>query len=512
LGICRVYEIYTQDHLHDLFQDLKIGNRPATVIAFYNDGPCKETLKSMNFGQSAQIPSINNLILTQYEMTHNKERVWHDYEDHMDLAENLGVNEYIKNRGDQCECPILLFLPVTYANAVGEWYLNQPDIEEHKLSYWDSTVHPDWTQWVWSNLETDIRIVSNLPFQFSVTVSPHSGRRRWYEYGETVYDILGYESFTTISAYIGDTLYISDDPAVPDGYFTNNPRAIKPTSDGMNPSVEIIPALGNNTRYILMQIADGRWSFDIDGERVFTTEKLIRSRHSTTCMTHTRNLVLPPNLPQIHPIGFTKRKMPPGLHDRLLKHYRNFYKERGNEPWDKSGTQLNCIGKDDDHHLCHRVYLDLNHKERDSIANDVLKPILEEWSGKKLEHTSFYGIRDYGKGAVLRNHVDRVSTHVISVILMVSTTSLEEDWGLEVIGFDGKRYQIYLEPGDMALYEGHALIHGRPKPFNGSVFTNCYCHFKPTDYGLSANRVWRSDGGKARLKTLGIQLGDLHAR
>lgn len=431
----------------------------------------------------------------------------------MDLAENLGVNDYIKSKGDQCECPILLFLPVSYGNAVGDWYLNQPNINEHLISFWDATIYPDWIEWLWNNLQTDIKIVSSLPFPFSITLSPHQGRKKYYNYpGDTIFDIQGFESDTTISAFIGDHIYINEDPDVPPGYFTNNPRAIKPTSDGLNPSVEIIPSLGNNTRYTLTQIEDGRWSFDIEGERVFNTDRLIASRHSTTCMTHTRNIVLPPSLPTIHPIGFHKRKMPPGLHDRLLKHYRNFYKERGKEPWDKSGTQLNCIGKDDDHHLCHRVYLDLNHQERDSIANDVLKPILEKWSGKSLEHTSFYGIRDYSRGAVLRNHVDRISTHVISVILMVSATGEEEEWGLEVIGFDGKRYQIYLKPGDMAMYEGHALIHGRPKPFNGTVFTNCYCHFKPTDYSFSANKVWRSDEGNDRLRKLGIQLGDLHAR
>ena len=95
---------------------------------------------------------------------------------------------------------------------------------------------------------------------------------------------------------------------------------------------------------------------------------------------------------------------------------------------------------------------------------------------------------------------------------MVGTANIEEDWSLEVIGFDGKRYQVYLEPGEMALYEGHALIHGRPKPFNGTTFTNCYCHFKPIDYSYSASKIWRNEVGKEKLKLLGVQLGDLHAR
>ena len=76
LCIARVYEIYTQDHLHDLYQDLKIGNRPAVVIAFYNHGDCKNSLIGMQYGQSAQTPSIKHVLLAQYEMTRHKERIW----------------------------------------------------------------------------------------------------------------------------------------------------------------------------------------------------------------------------------------------------------------------------------------------------------------------------------------------------------------------------------------------------------------------------------------------------
>ena len=56
---------------------------------------------------------------------------------------------------------------------------------------------------------------------------------------------------------------------------------------------------------------------------------------------------------------------------------------------------------------------------------------------------------------------------------------VEVDWPLEVIGFDGKRFEIVLKPGELALYEGHALIHGRPRRFNGTLFSNAFCHFKP---------------------------------
>ena len=157
------------------------------------------------------------------------------------------------------------------------------------------------------------------------------------------------------------------------------------------------------------------------------------------------------------------------------------------------------------------VSLDHNFKERNSIAEDVIKPILSEWSGgQELEFTAFYGLREYETGAVLRNHVDRVDTHVFSAILQIGQTDIEEDWALEVVGFDGKYYDITLKPGEMALYEGHALIHGRPKNFNGTLFTNAFVHFKPRDWSWTTQQVWRNQIGRDTLDLLHVRLQDLY--
>ena len=50
-----------------------------------------------------------------------------------------------------------------------------------------------------------------------------------------------------------------------------------------------------------------------------------------------------------------------------------------------------------------------------------LLPIMENWSGIKLKRKPvIYGIRKYLRGAWLGLHVDRLPTHIISVILQVS--------------------------------------------------------------------------------------------
>ena len=65
------------------------------------------------------------------------------------------------------------------------------------------------------------------------------------------------------------------------------------------------------------------------------------------------------------------------------------------------------------------VSYDLDKAERDHIAFNFIQPLVEEWTGIPLEFTALYGIREYYRGSELRKHVDRVSTHVYSVIIQV---------------------------------------------------------------------------------------------
>ena len=58
--------------------------------------------------------------------------------------------------------------------------------------------------------------------------------------------------------------------------------------------------------------------------------------------------------------------------------------------------------------------------------------------------------------------VDRLPL-VSSAIIQVAQ-NVDEPWPVEVIGHDGKAYNITMEPGDMVLYESHTILHGRPYP------------------------------------------------
>ena len=43
----------------------------------------------------------------------------------------------------------------------------------------------------------------------------------------------------------------------------------------------------------------------------------------------------------------------------------------------------------------------------------------------------------------------------------------------------GNAALVYLQPGDMVLYEGAYFKHGRPMRFKGNMFANIFTHFAP---------------------------------
>merc|ERR1712083_637479 len=46
----------------------------------------------------------------------------------------------------------------------------------------------------------------------------------------------------------------------------------------------------------------------------------------------------------------------------------------------------------------------------------------------------------------------------------------------------GRAAEVYLKPGEMVLYEGTWLRHGRPMRLKGDEFANIFTHFAPLDW------------------------------
>jgi len=82
---------------------------------------------------------------------------------------------------------------------------------------------------------------------------------------------------------------------------------------------------------------------------------------------------------------------------------------------------------------------------------DILKPILQKWSKQKISNGLFFGMRRYLRGAWMSLHVDRLPSHIISVILQIDQKT-DTKWPLTVIDHAAeKKENISKSRGDVAL-------------------------------------------------------------
>lgn len=129
-----------------------------------------------------------------------------------------------------------------------------------------------------------------------------------------------------------------------------------------------------------------------------------------------------------------------------------------------------------------KLDLDAYQDVRLCIISD-LKQIMQWWIGRKLKHSATFGMRIYQRDSMLINHVDRAETHMASAIIqVVQETDFNRGWPLELVNDDGELLEIYLQPGQMLIYEGARLMHGRPMRFQGAYYGNVFSHFTPLDW------------------------------
>jgi hypothetical protein len=118
---------------------------------------------------------------------------------------------------------------------------------------------------------------------------------------------------------------------------------------------------------------------------------------------------------------------------------------------------------------------------REKFASEM-HAVLTWWTRLQLKHSSTYGVRIYRRGSMLINHLDRPDTHVASAVIQVGQR-VDVGWPLEVVHpHCAGLKEVYLQPGEMVLYEGARLQHGRPMRFQGEEFANIFSHFVPTSW------------------------------
>lgn len=173
-------------------------------------------------------------------------------------------------------------------------------------------------------------------------------------------------------------------------------------------------------------------------------------------------------LPPLTRNGFLLTDVPADMYDAVLNFYQAHQESTNAEHLPKF-IQSNLS-------LAPSQLVELSDELRANVHRE-LQPIVENWVGDYLEPTYVYGVREYKNSAELRMHRDRLHTHVASVIINVDQTT-DTEWPLVIEDHLYRQHKVCLKPGQMLLYEGAKLLHGRPTPFEGENYANVFVHYK----------------------------------
>lgn len=183
-------------------------------------------------------------------------------------------------------------------------------------------------------------------------------------------------------------------------------------------------------------------------------------------------------IPAISPgPGYAKMTFTDAMRDAVGE----WYQLRRNDSMKTHGTIPGGY-TNNDHVLIDRIDLDKFPKVHGLILREM-REILQWWTGLRLKHTSTFGVRIYRRGSALIDHVDRMDTHLASAVIQIDQkVDPDGGWPLELLLPDRTVAEVYTQPGEIILYEGAWLRHGRPMRFKGDEFANVFSHFAPLDW------------------------------
>lgn len=173
-------------------------------------------------------------------------------------------------------------------------------------------------------------------------------------------------------------------------------------------------------------------------------------------------------------LGFKKATLDPGLHGRLVDHFRSNVHRFKSEPGD------GFIETENPRAFPSLLYQDEAFNQQ--LLTD-LQPAHEAWSGLPIRKAACYGIRVYQPRSYLYVHVDRAATHIVSSTICVDCR-LTKPWPLTIEDLEGRTHEVSIEPGEMVFFEGARLRHGRPYPLEGEYYANIFIHYTPLNWTL----------------------------
>lgn len=177
------------------------------------------------------------------------------------------------------------------------------------------------------------------------------------------------------------------------------------------------------------------------------------------------------------PLGFAKGRLPNDVFGDMAAFFYNNRRNKYREEWGGKGVFVNWWQSD--------VFMMQIPWKLKGIWQIRLASLVSHWVGMECEQTVMYGLRQYEAGARLLTHVDRLSTHVVSLIVNVAQGNLAQDWPVEVYDHAGRLHEVVMEAGDIVYYESAKALHSRNRPLmgDGAYYVNLFTHYRPLEMG-----------------------------
>ena len=175
------------------------------------------------------------------------------------------------------------------------------------------------------------------------------------------------------------------------------------------------------------------------------------------------------HLPALTTRGFLKTRAPESLQRKLLSHYRSHRKQTRTDQPDETAT-----GQDGAERPPSEVIMLTETLKRETSLS--LQPLIEAWIGHFAVPISASDIRRYLDSTVIEPHRERDERHRASVLMNISQKA-KRPWPLLIEDHAYRRHEITLAPGEVLLYEGAKLLHGRPGRYRGEHFADLVVHY-----------------------------------
>lgn len=183
-------------------------------------------------------------------------------------------------------------------------------------------------------------------------------------------------------------------------------------------------------------------------------------------------------------LGFSKGRLPNDVFASMGSFFYNNRHHKMSEEWKGKGVFVNWWETD--------IFMIQAPWKLKELWQVRLADLVSQWAGMPCEETVMYGMRQYVSGARLLTHVDRLTTHVVSLIVNVAQGGLDQDWPVEVFDHAGRLHEVVMEPGDIVYYESAKNLHSRNRPLIGpnAYYVNLFTHYRPASMD---EQWWRDD-------------------